>query len=129
MRKYLSALTGLVSTMAATGHAYAYEGLRNPAAEWEELWDTVMFDITIIGVIIFNAIILGLETSPALMASYGPLILFLDTLCLSVFVVEILLKLYAHRMAFFRNGWNLFDFVVVIMSVLGKVKSYRTTLS
>ena len=67
----------------------------------------------IIAVIIFNAIILGMETSPALMAAYGPLILFLDTVCLSIFVVEILLKLFAHRMAFFRNGWNLFDFVIV----------------
>ncbi|ABD53004.1 ion transporter [Jannaschia sp. CCS1] len=67
----------------------------------------------IIGVIIFNAVILGLETSDGIMAAYGPLILMLDTLCLAIFVVEIVLKLIAHGFRFFRNGWNLFDFVIV----------------
>lgn len=67
----------------------------------------------IVGVIIFNAVILGLETSSTIMASFGPIILMLDTLCLAVFVVEIVLKLIAHGLRFFRNGWNLFDFVIV----------------
>jgi voltage-gated sodium channel len=67
----------------------------------------------IIAVIIFNAIILGLETSPTIMAAAGPLILMLDTICLSIFVVEIALKLFAQRGAFFRDGWNIFDFVIV----------------
>lgn len=67
----------------------------------------------IVGVIIFNAVILGLETSDTVMASFGPVILMLDTLCLAIFVVEILLKLVALGPRFFRNGWNLFDFVIV----------------
>ncbi|OAN69302.1 voltage-gated sodium channel [Jannaschia sp. EhC01] len=67
----------------------------------------------IVGVIVFNAVILGLETSDSIMASFGPLILMLDTLCLAIFVVEIMLKLVAHGLRFFRSGWNLFDFVIV----------------
>ncbi len=67
----------------------------------------------IIGVILFNAVILGLETSDTVMAAVGSLILLLDTLCLAVFVVEILAKLFAHRLAFFRSGWNIFDFFIV----------------
>ena len=67
----------------------------------------------ILGVIIFNAIILGFETSASIMSRVGWLILLLDKLCLLVFIVEILLKLFAHRMAFFRNGWNVFDFLIV----------------
>ena len=67
----------------------------------------------IIAVIVFNAVLLGLETSALAMNEAGPLIVTLDRLCLSVFVIEIGLKLYAHRMAFFRSGWNLFDFVIV----------------
>lgn len=67
----------------------------------------------IVGVIIFNAVILGLETSDTIMASFGPVILLLDTLCLAIFVVEIALKLIAQNLRFFRNGWNLFDFVIV----------------
>ena len=67
----------------------------------------------IVGVIIFNAVILGLETSDTVMASFGPLIEMLDTLCLTIFVIEIVLKLIAQDIRFFRNGWNLFDFVIV----------------
>ena len=68
---------------------------------------------TIIGVILFNAVILGLETSDAVMAQAGGLIALLDRACLTVFVVELALKLYAHRMRFFASGWNIFDFLIV----------------
>ncbi|MBL4616038.1 MAG: cytochrome c oxidase subunit II [Magnetovibrio sp.] len=50
MRNFLTAMTALsVGAMAST-QAFAQE-VRNPAAEWEELWNTVIIDITIIGVI------------------------------------------------------------------------------
>ncbi|MCQ0970404.1 ion transporter [Paracoccus sp. TK19116] len=69
-------------------------------------------------VILFNAVILGLETSRVTMARMGDLILFLDALCLAVFTVEIVLKLLAYRMRFFRDGWNIFDFLVVGIALL-----------
>ncbi|WP_372611763.1 ion transporter [Aquicoccus sp.] len=72
----------------------------------------------ITGVIIFNAVILGLETSKPVMEAAGPLILALDTACLSIFVVEIAMKLVAHGPRFFRNGWNNFDFVIVGISLV-----------
>jgi voltage-gated sodium channel len=72
----------------------------------------------IIAVILFNAIILGLETSPMVMATAGPLIKALDALCLAIFSVELLAKLYAQGGRFFRNGWNLFDFAVVGIALL-----------
>ncbi|TRD22572.1 ion transporter [Palleronia caenipelagi] len=72
----------------------------------------------ITAVIILNAILLGLETSDTAMAAAGGLILALDALCLTIFVFEIAAKLYAHRMAFFRNGWNLFDFAVVAIALV-----------
>lgn len=71
------------------------------------------FQNAIMGVIIFNAILLGLETSGPLMANAGGLIHLLDTLCLYVFIVEIALKLFVYRFAFFRSGWNIFDFAIV----------------
>jgi voltage-gated sodium channel len=67
----------------------------------------------VIGVIIFNAVILGMETSGELMSRWGPLILSLDRACLAFFVVEILLKLIARGRRFFRNGWNIFDVIIV----------------
>jgi voltage-gated sodium channel len=75
------------------------------------------FQNFILAVIVFNAVILGLETSPSLMAEIGPALVFLDTLALSIFVVEITLKLIAFRMAFFRSGWNVFDFLIVAISL------------
>ena len=55
---------------------------------------------TIIAVILFNAVLLGLETSPEVMAEYGTLIRALDTACLAIFVAEIGAKLVAH-------GWSI----------------------
>lgn len=67
----------------------------------------------IVGVILLNALILGLETSQSLMQSHGRLLVILDKSCLAVFIVEITLKLAAYRGAFWRSPWNIFDFVVV----------------
>ncbi|MDA9979947.1 ion transporter [Yoonia sp.] len=72
----------------------------------------------IVAVIIFNAIILGMETSKPLMASAGGLILLLDKLCLTIFVIELVAKLFAQGPRFFRNGWNIFDFVIVGVSLI-----------
>ncbi|RJL04828.1 ion transporter [Paracoccus siganidrum] len=72
----------------------------------------------ITGVILFNAAILGLETSGSVMARVGPLILALDALCLAVFVAEIAAKLFARGPRFFRDGWNVFDFAVVGIALL-----------
>jgi voltage-gated sodium channel len=67
----------------------------------------------IIAVILLNAVVLGMETSPALMATYGPIIVALDTLCLTIFVIEIAAKLLARGPGFFRSWWNVFDFLIV----------------
>ncbi|OZB18546.1 MAG: voltage-gated sodium channel [Rhodobacterales bacterium 34-62-10] len=67
----------------------------------------------VIAVILVNAVTLGLETSEPAMAMAGPLILAIDRICLSIFVVEIILKLIAHGRNFFRSAWNIFDFVII----------------
>ncbi len=67
----------------------------------------------IIGLIVLNAVILGLETSPGVMARAGTVLTAVDALILTVFVVEIALKLFAQGTRFFRHGWNVFDFLVV----------------
>ncbi|MGR3490875.1 MAG: ion transporter [Shimia sp.] len=72
----------------------------------------------IMAVIVFNAIILGLETSDSVMAAAGPLILTLDRICLAIFIAEIVAKLIAYRWQFFRSGWNIFDFAVVAIALV-----------
>ena len=72
----------------------------------------------ITAVILFNAVILGLESSDMAMAKVGLLIGFLDRICLAIFVVELVLKLLVYRLRFFRDGWNIFDFVIVAVSLV-----------
>lgn len=67
----------------------------------------------ITGVILFNAVVLGFETSDSAMATAGGLISTLDRVCLAVFVIELAAKIFAQGRAFFRSGWNIFDFVIV----------------
>jgi len=81
--------------------------------------DSTLFQNTILGVILFNAAILGMETSDPIMDSAGEVITLLDTICLSIFVVEIAAKLYARGVVgFFSRGWNIFDFVIVGISLV-----------
>ena len=72
----------------------------------------------IIALILINAVLLGLETWPVAMAVAGGAILALDEAILSVFVLEIALRLYVHRGAFWRDPWSLFDFVVVAIALV-----------
>jgi voltage-gated sodium channel len=72
----------------------------------------------ILGVILFNAILLGFDTSKTMKALFGGLIDFLDTACLTIFVIEIILKLIAYRTGFFKSGWNVFDLLIVGISLV-----------
>ena len=78
----------------------------------------------VIAVILFNAVLLGLETSQPVMAAAGGLILALDAACLAIFVVELALKMFAQRGGFFRSGWNLFDFLIVGVSLVPGAHSF-----
>jgi voltage-gated sodium channel len=73
---------------------------------------------SILLLIVINAAILGMQTSPSLVASWGELLSVLDILILGVFVVEIAARIYVHRAAFFRDPWSLFDFTVVAIALV-----------
>jgi voltage-gated sodium channel len=72
----------------------------------------------IIGLILLNAVLLGLETSTAVMARAGGLILMLDQLILALFVIELGIRIYVHRMSFWSDPWSLFDFSVVAIALI-----------
>lgn len=83
-----------------------------------QLVEATWFQRVITIAIILNAITLGLETAPELVGAYMPLLLVVDTGFLVLFVVEIICKLVAYRWQFFKNGWNIFDFSIVAISLL-----------
>lgn len=96
-------------------NSHPLSSLRARAARFA---DRPAFQNFILGVILFNAVILGLETSDAVMQRAGPLIQLLDGICLGVFVVEIAIKLFGRGIGFFRRGWSIFDFVIVGISLI-----------
>lgn len=76
------------------------------------------FSQTIVAVIVINAIVLGLETSPEIMRKWGTLLHAIDLAFIAVFVTELGLKFVAYRWRFFGSGWNIFDFVIVVVTLL-----------
>lgn len=76
------------------------------------------FETVISVLIVINAITLGLETVPAAMERFGSLLLILDRAILAVFVVEVLARLVAWRLDFFRDPWRIFDLLVVGVALL-----------
>ena len=72
----------------------------------------------IMALIIFNAITLGIGTSDWAQANFGTLLNIIDKTVLTIFVIELLLKLYAYGLSFFRNSWNIFDLFVVSVGLL-----------
>lgn len=79
------------------------------------------FDRVIVSLIIINAVVLGMETSPSLVERYGAAMISINHFVLAVFVLEAGIKITAVAPRFgryFGDGWNLFDFTVVVLSLL-----------
>jgi voltage-gated sodium channel len=78
-----------------------------------DLVESPRFDMAIIALVVANAITLGMEASPAMSAAYGPALHIFDRTALSLFVVELLLRAFVYRSAFFRDPWRVFDLAIV----------------
>lgn len=76
------------------------------------------FTGAILILIILTAVILGMETSPGLVAQWGPMLHFFNNLFLAAFVIELVLRIYAWRTRFFVDPWSLFDLIVVGISLV-----------
>ncbi len=79
------------------------------------------FQRFVIGLIIFAGLLVGLETSAALMAKHGDVFHAIDRVVLALFVGELVLRLGAHGKQpwkFFTDPWNVFDFLIVAVCLL-----------
>ena len=72
----------------------------------------------ITGLILINAIILGLETDVYFSSQFGDTLNWIDKFILVLFSVELIIKLYVYRRDFFYSGWNIFDLTIVIIAWL-----------
>ncbi|MEZ5862569.1 MAG: ion transporter [Geminicoccaceae bacterium] len=83
-----------------------------------ELVSDPRFERAIVILIAINAITLGLETSPAVMERFGPLLLAIDRAILFLFVLEIAARWVADLRGFWRDPWRIFDFAVVAVALV-----------
>ncbi len=88
------------------------------------LVEDARFQRLIILLIVANAITLGMETSTALVERFGTVLYAFDRAVLAVFVVEIALRLYAHRLRFFRDPWSVFDLAIVSIALLPQTGAF-----
>ncbi|MDQ4060507.1 MAG: ion transporter [Pseudomonadota bacterium] len=97
-------------------------GLRSASPSWRErlaAWlDSWPVQRAVTGLILFNAVLFGLETSATVMAQVGGLLDTLDRVILAIFVVELGLRLVAFGRTAFRDPWFDFDVVVVGLALV-----------
>ena len=87
------------------------------------------FQNAIMILIVLNAIGLGLETNQYIMDQFGKELHLFDNVVLSIFGIEISIKLLNRRLHFFKKGWNIFDFVIVSIALVpssGPLEVLRT---
>lgn len=84
------------------------------------LHETALFQTVVIGVILLSALVIGANTYE-ITPGWRRLISVLDFGITIFFLVEILIRIAAERQGlreFFKKGWNIFDFVIVTMSLI-----------
>ncbi|MBR2834855.1 MAG: ion transporter [Coriobacteriales bacterium] len=76
-----------------------------------------VFSFFIIAVIVLNALILGLQTMN-LSEGTRRALATCDQICVFIYVVEATLKIFAWRSEYFKDGWNIYDFTITVLSVI-----------
>ncbi len=82
------------------------------------LVESYKFQNFIMGLIILNAITMGLETSKSFATDYHTFFELFNMLVVAIFTIEIGLRIYVHKASFFKDSWSLFDFTIVAISLV-----------
>lgn len=80
------------------------------------------FERIIVGIIVLNALFLGIGTMEFVQRNFGEVLDFIDGLFVFIFAFELSCKIYFLRSEFFKSGWNVFDFLVVSIPLLSSIK-------
>ena len=93
--------------------------------------DSNPFTTVVVATIVVNAVVLGLTTYEGIEDRWGRTLDVVNAACLAVFVVELLVRIASYwprPWAFFRSGWNVFDFVVVGAAFVPGIRQNSTLL-
>ncbi|MBR9760189.1 ion transporter [bacterium] len=97
----------------------------------QQIVSSSLFKRFIIGVIVFAGLLVGIETHQPTLEAHHTLFKTLDLLVLLIFIIEIALKLIAHSprpLDFFKDPWNVFDFVIVAVCLIPASRSLGPVL-
>lgn len=85
----------------------------------EKLHSNKFFEIAVISIIVMSALLIGVTTYDE-SSRFEKVIYWLDWLVTVFFLIEILIRLAAEKkpLNFFKKGWNVFDFIIVLASLV-----------
>lgn len=90
--------------------------------QWaQRIVDSAWFNNSITGIIVLNAMVIGLDTSKELTAAYGAWFAGANAVFLVIFMIEAAIKMAAHAprlQDYFKDGWNVFDFSIIVISLI-----------
>lgn len=110
-----------VSASQVAGDRETQRRLERITVPLSRIVESRTFEWFIIAVILANALLLGLGTSPRIERDYGDLLQLGNQVALGIFIVEALMKLLAlapRSQRYFASGWNIFDFAVIVFSLV-----------
>jgi voltage-gated sodium channel len=90
-----------------------------------------IFTGVIVTTILVNAVVLGLHTYDSIDERWGTTLDVINGLCLGIFIVELCIRIAAYwprPLAFFRDGWNVFDFIVIGAAFVPGIRENSTLL-
>ena len=93
--------------------------------------DSNLFTIVVVATIAVNAVVLGLQTYEGLEDRWSSWLDLINAICLAIFVVELLVRIgsyWPRPWEFFKNGWNIFDFVVIGAAFVPGIRQNSTLL-
>ncbi len=93
--------------------------------------DSGPFTVVVLGTIVVNAVVLGLQTYEGVEDRWGEFLDLLNAACLAIFIVELLVRIASYwprPWEFFRSGWNIFDFVVIAAAFVPGIRQNATLL-
>lgn len=88
-------------------------------ARFQNIRDNKVFELFVIGVIVFSSLMIGMRTYELHPLLDGGL-RFLDYAVTLFFVIELSIRMAAEQRftEFFKKGWNVFDFIIVVVSLI-----------
>jgi len=83
--------------------------------------ESMRFQNLILFCIILNTILAVIYTIPHIEQKHGRSIDQIDSVLLTIYVMEIGLKITYQKKEFWKDNWNLFDFILILVSMIGVV--------